>query len=311
MGDVIHALPLAENAHRAGAEVAWLVERPFAGLLEDNPHCAEILVADTKRWRRRPSLGALSTLRRKILGFRPDLAIDAQGLWKSAIAARASNATVTGFSARERREPASALLCGIQVTPDPAAPHVVDRNLALLEAAGIPVATRAPDARFLLSRESPAAASFLAGVPRPFFVVHPGAARAEKAWGEERFAALARGLRRERGLTPVVSWGPGDEKRVEKMRGLLPEAPVAPALDFAGLAHVARASALFAAGDTGPVHLADAVGSPTLALFGPTDPERNGPYRDRRGIVTSMTSVADEAVLGRALMILGREELPL
>jgi ADP-heptose:LPS heptosyltransferase len=160
MGDVIHALPLAENAHRAGATVAWLVERPFAGLLEGNPHCARVLVADTKRWRRRPSQGALvelSTLRRKIREFRADFAIDAQGLWKSAIAARASSPAVVGFSARERREPASAFLCGIRVTPNPGAAHVVDRNLALLEAAGIPVETRAPDARFLLSRESPAA----------------------------------------------------------------------------------------------------------------------------------------------------------
>jgi ADP-heptose:LPS heptosyltransferase len=87
------------------------------------------------------------------------------------------------------------------------------------------------------------------------------------------------------------------------MRVLLPEAPIAPALDFAGLAHLARASALFAAGDTGPMHLADALGVPTLALFGPTDPGRNGPYGNRRGIVTSMESVPDEVVLERALQV--------
>ena len=100
---------------------------------------------------------------------------------------------------------------------------------------------------------------------------HPGAGRAEKAWGEERFAHLARGLIRERGIAPIVSWGPGDERRAERLRALLPKRAPMPLLDFAGLARVIRASALFVAGDTGPLHLADALGVPTLALFGPTD----------------------------------------
>jgi heptosyltransferase-1 len=77
-----------------------------------------------------------------------------------------------------------------------------------------------------------------------------------------------------------------------------------PPLGFAGLARVIRASALFVAGDTGPLHLADALGAPTLALFGPTDPARNGPYRDRRGIVTRMREVSDDTVLERALGLL-------
>ena len=77
-----------------------------------------------------------------------------------------------------------------------------------------------------------------------------------------------------------------------------------PPLGFAGLARIIRASALFVAGDTGPLHLADALGVPTLALFGPTDPARNGPYRDRRGIVTRMHDVSDDTVLERALGLL-------
>jgi heptosyltransferase-1 len=77
-----------------------------------------------------------------------------------------------------------------------------------------------------------------------------------------------------------------------------------PSLSFAGLARVIRAAALFVAGDTGPLHLADALGTPTVALFGPTDPARNGPYRDRRGTVADMTGVSEEEVfrLARTLM---------
>ncbi|MFY9550618.1 MAG: glycosyltransferase family 9 protein, partial [Thermoanaerobaculia bacterium] len=76
-----------------------------------------------------------------------------------------------------------------------------------------------------------------------------------------------------------------------------------PRLGFAGLARVIRAAALFVAGDTGPLHLADALGVRTLALFGPTDPVRTGPYRDRTGVVTSMHSVSDETVLERTLQM--------
>jgi len=164
-------------------------------------------------------------------------------------------------------------------------------------------------AAYLAAAPAPDADAFLASVPRPFVLVHPGAGRADKAWGEERFAHLARGLVRERGIAAIVSWGPGDERRAERLRALLPKRPPMPLLGYAGLARVIRASALFVAGDTGPLHLADALGVRTLALFGPTDSARNGPYRDRRGVVTRMHEVSDDTVLARALELL-RVESP-
>jgi heptosyltransferase I len=297
MGDVVHTLPVAANAHAAGAEVGWVVERAYAGLLEANPHCARVFVADTKAWRRQPlspgTRRAVGDLRRALRAFAPDRVVDAQGLWKSAVIARLAGAPVAGFAAGERREGSSAILCAVRVTPPPQARHVVDRNLALLAAIGIPVAARAPDAAYLLGRPAPAAEEFLGSVPRPFAVFHPGAGREDKAWGEERFAALARLLRDRHGLHPVISWGPGDEQRAERLAALLPGASRPPLLDFAGLARLDVAARLFVGGDTGPLHLADALGAPTLALFGPTDPERNGPYRDRRGIVADMREASD------------------
>ena len=305
LGDVIHALPLAQNADAAGADVGWLVEPGFAGVLEGNPHLAEIFTADSKLWRRRPltrsTWESIGDLRGRLRAFKPDVTIDVQGLWKSALAARSAGAPVVGFSAAARREGASAILASIRVAPGADARHVVDRNLSLLEGAGIPVVVRAPDAGYLLEQAGDDARTLLASLPRPFAVFHPGAARPDKAWGEERFARLARGLATQRGLHPVVSWGPGDEVRVARLRELAPEATVPPLLGVAGLAALARASALFCAGDTGPLHLADAAGAATLALFGPTDPARNGPYRDRRGVVTRMHEVSDDVVLARAL----------
>jgi lipopolysaccharide heptosyltransferase I len=307
MGDVIHALPLASSAAAAGVTVGWVVERAFAGLLEGNPHCARVFVADTKAWRRRAlspaTFAQVRALRRQLRAFAPDHTIDVQGLWKSALVARLAAAPVAGFAAGRRREGSSALLCDVPVEPGPDARHVVDRNLALLSAVGIPVAARAPDAAYLLARPSQQADAFLAAQPRPFAVFHPGAGRDDKTWGEERFATLARALHAQRGLHSVISWGPGDERRAERLAALLPDASRPPLLDFPGLARLTAAARLFVGGDTGPLHLADALGAPTLALFGPTDPQRNGPYRDRRGVVANMGGVADEEVLARALVV--------
>ena len=281
-GDVIHALPIAANAKRAGATVAWLVEPAYRAVVEADPDVDEVFVADTKRWRRNPlspaTVSDVSRLRRALREFAPDRTLDAQGLWKSALLARSAGAPVIGFAAGDRKESASAFLCDETVRPHPVG-HVVDRNLALAEAAGVPIHDRSPDAAFLLRRPCPEADSFLAGQPTPFAIYHPGAGRPEKTWGEARFAALAELLAADAGLAPVVSWGPGDEERARRMAELLPAARVLPLLPPEGLAQVAARASLFVAGDTGPLHLADALGVATLALFGPTDPTRNGPYR--------------------------------
>jgi heptosyltransferase-1 len=180
----------------------------------------------------------------------------------------------------------------------------VDRNLALAEAAGIPVVERSPDARFLLDRAAPEADAFLAEQARPFALYHPGAGRSEKTWGEERFAALANLLRESGGLAPVVSWGPGDEVRARRLAALLPGARVLPPLALHGLARVIARASLFVAGDTGPLHLADALAAPTLALFGPTDPARNGPYRRPGSALRYDSKTGPEEVARKALAVL-------
>jgi heptosyltransferase-1 len=186
LGDVIHALPIAANARLAGAEVAWVAETAYRDLLEGNPDVDRLFHADTKGWRRRPlslqTLSEIRTLSRSLREFAPDAVIDAQGLWKSALLARSAGAPVIGFGAGDRREPASAILCDLPVRPLPGG-HVVDRNLALAEAAGLPVERRRPDARFLLAKSSPQADAFLSEQSRPFAIYHPGAGRPEKAWG--------------------------------------------------------------------------------------------------------------------------------
>src|SRR5262245_39238566 len=183
MGDVVHTLPLAANARRAGAAIGWVVERPYAGLLEGNPNVDRVFLADTRRWRRRPlaseTLEEIRQLRRALREFVPTFSIDAQGLWKSALVARAAGRPTIGFASAARREPASSLLCAIPVVPSAEATHVVDQNLALLEPTGVPIVERAPDATYLANLPSPEAEEFLASVPRPFVLVHPGTGRLE------------------------------------------------------------------------------------------------------------------------------------
>jgi lipopolysaccharide heptosyltransferase I len=305
-GDVIHALPIAENASRAGATVAWLVESRYRELLEGNPNLERVFLADTRRWRHDPAGSGtrkgLRSLVQELRAFAPDTTIDVQGLWKSAIFARAAGAPVVGFSAGARRESSSAILSSRSVTPPPDARNIVDRNLALLSALGIPIARRAPDAAYLLARESPEAAAFLDGQPRPYALFHPGAGRAEKSWGEEKLAAVARELARDPGLAPALSWGAGDEARVDRMAAVLPGATRLPPLGPAGFAHVIAGAEIFVAGDTGPLHLADALGVRTLALFGPTDPDRNGPYRGTATRFDDSTTPGRVADLARAVL---------
>ncbi len=286
LGDIIHALPLAENAHRAGVSVGWVVERAYAGLLEPHPGISAVFPAETKKWRRAPlsvqSRTEIRRLRAALRGFSAESVVDAQGLWKSALVARLAGAPIVSLAAGDRRERTSSILVDRPVSLDPAVEHVVDQNLSLLAPLGIPVAARAPDARYLLAVPREEADRFVSSLPSPFALIHPGASRAEKSWGEEEYAGLARRLLDRAGISPVISWGPGDEVRAGRLASLLPQAARLPPLDFAGLAHVAARAALFVGGDTGPVHLADALGTPTLALFSPSSrrniPARNRPY---------------------------------
>ena len=160
---------------------------------------------------------------------------------------------------------------------------MIDKNLALLRPLGIEaVGLR----EFPLPRSAEAVARVdagLAGVGGDGLVVlNPGGGWASKLWPAERFGELARGLR-ALGLRPLVSWGPGEQELADRVvaasGGAAERSFPTTLLDYVELARRAR---LVVAADTGPLHLACAVGTPVVALFGPTDPARNGPFAPRR-----------------------------
>jgi ADP-heptose:LPS heptosyltransferase len=198
-------------------------------------------------------------------------------LIKSAVLARGVAAERTiGFPKRHLREAAARAF--YTHTPDPGnETHVVFKNLALLAPLGV------RDRRVVFPLDIPqtdAANEVISRAgSRGYALINPGAAWPNKRWPPERFGALAASLRDNRGLTSVVLWGPGEEllagSVVAASRGAAAAAPRTAITDLCAIARNAR---LIVSGDTGPLHIAAAVGTPVVALFGPTWPERNGPW---------------------------------
>jgi heptosyltransferase-1 len=276
IGDVVHTLPALGALHRAGWEAGWVVEPPARSLLEQNPLVAQVVLAPSRRafgWA--SALSALRALRVE----RYDAALDFQGLWKSAAWARLSGAArVIGWDRVARREPGSALLLRESFARSGRG-HVIDKNLELLRPLGIEaVGLR----EFPLPFSAEAVARVDQGLrgarPDAIVVLNPGGGWASKLWPPERFGQLARELSML-GLWPLVSYGPGEEALADRVvaasGGTARRSFPTTLLDFV---EIARRSRLVVAADTGPLHLACAVGTPVVALFGPTDPARNGPF---------------------------------
>lgn len=316
LGDVVHALPVAATlrARLPGARITWMVERREACLLRGHPALDEVLPVDTRGWRRVRSwagLGAVAGAIMAVLGRlrdgRFDVAIDLQGNLKSGVLTAATRAPVrVGFSARRCREPLNALFTNRRVTPPASARHIVEQQLALLAPLGIHEAEPTFALPTDVVAESAVADFFAAAGLKPrdrIVVVNPGAGRVAKQWPVTHFATLARRLAGEAGATVLVVWGPAERERAEAIvAGARPAtALLAPATDLAALTAVLRRASVVVGGDTGPLHVAAALGVPCVGLYGPTDPARNGPYgvghRALRSADGRMSSLAPDGVL--------------
>jgi lipopolysaccharide heptosyltransferase I len=279
LGDIVHALPLAAalRAARPEARIDWLVDVRHRAILEFVRGLSHVVAVDTRRIRGATGVAAVvRTLRRAAY----DLALDAQGLIKSAALAHLAGARrVLGFERAHVREPLARFAYDGVVVP--AGPHVVDKALALARAAGVepgpprfplqpPASDVADRARQALGLERGA----------PFALLNPGAAWPNKRWPADRFGGLARAIHDRHGWPSVVAWGPGEEALARAVvdaagRGRAALAPPTPLGDLLALL---AAAGLVVSGDTGPLHLAAALGRPVVGLYGPTDPARNGPW---------------------------------
>jgi heptosyltransferase-1 len=309
MGDIIHTLPAVARIKQshAGSHVTWLVEPRWAPLLEGNPFVDRVIPL------RRQSLAGLLETRRELRAARFDFAVDFQGLLKSAVAGAAARPVrFFGFHQSQVRERLAAWFYSDKTMSRSA--HVVDRNLELAAACGGSV-VEPWEPVFPL----PAGCAEGALPPGDFVLASPLAGWGSKEWPMAHYGALAARLRRELGIPLVLDGPPGADFSAA-------EAAIAHYASLPGLIHATRRAAAVVGVDSGPLHLAAALSKPGVAIFGPTDPARNGPYGGslrvlrtgsaattyKRGAATdpSMTNVSPDEVFEALRAMMGARHRP-
>jgi heptosyltransferase-1 len=293
LGDVVHAMPVLAWLKSAdpAMEIDWLVEEGFAPLLDGHPLLRHVHCVATRRWRQQGWTLALREVWRSIRLLRAarfDVVLDLQGNGKSGLFTRLSGAPLRfGFARDGVREWPNLLATNRQVALTPAEHHISERSLAIaraafpsgsehLQAGPLPVLPAA-------ARRVTALLAEHGLTDRRFAVLHYGTTWPTKLWAVANWQELVRRLVAGTDLVPVLTWGSSEELTIVEQiaavadgraaiwpRGTLPEL----------VALLARA-AVVVGGDTGPVHIAAALGTPTVSLFRVTDAARNGPRGER------------------------------
>jgi heptosyltransferase I len=261
MGDIVHTLPAVATLRRSfpEASITWMIEPRWRPLIEGNA-----AIDDVAEFDRAGGLAGMWRSARALHGERFDLGIDFQGLIKSAVALR-----VTGASARwgrkdARESPARWFYTDAASTN--AADHIVEQHLALAQAAGASARTlEFPLPRGEAEGQLP---------PGRFVLASPLAGWLSKQWPLENYGKLALPLMNECGVPLILNVPPGSEA---EMMARVPGVQVHTS-GLAGLIHATRRAAAVIGVDSGPLHLAAALSKPGVAIFGPTDPARNGPF---------------------------------
>jgi heptosyltransferase-1 len=274
LGDIVHALPAAAAIRDTfpDARVDWLVDSKWTRLLEGNADLSNVISMEGK------SAGGIFAAVRQLRAADYTHAIDFQGLYKSALLAFASGAPRRiGFQNSYAREGLASVLYTERLNPR--GPHKVDHNRTLAERAG----ARIGNVRFPLAIHSEdderISRDLAAHDLQEYFVLNPGGGWRSKCWPAERYGLLCRELAERYGLHGIVTFGPGEEDLAQEIiRAAEGSAPVALPLKLGPLMAALRRAKFVVSADTGPLHLASALGAPVVGLFGPTDPVRNGPY---------------------------------
>jgi len=296
MGDVIHTLPAiaALRAALPQMRIGWIIEQRWIELLRaknspssgprgsSRPLVDFVHVVDTKSWRRSPfsheTRRQMSAVRKELIGKHYELAVDFQGAVKSAILSRFAKSNLGAEHPRE--SPARMMYkTRVPIRGD----HVIEQYHSLAEAvAGKPLAAASAEFPHEGSAEAKISTQ-LSNWSREVILINPGAGWKAKQWPAEKYGEVARALSAD-GYTILVNLGPGEEALAPALRASSNNSVVPISCFIAELIAFTRRAKLFIGGDTGPLHLAAAMHIPVVAIFGPTDPARNGPY-DTKSIV--------------------------
>jgi ADP-heptose:LPS heptosyltransferase len=275
LGDIIHTFPAVAALRESfpSARIVWLTHPRWAFLVQSSRLATEVWSMETR---------ALSSLRETLRRLRQipwSAAIDYQGLWKSAMLPFFGGVTRRiGFSSATIREFGVPVLYTERVKTSKA--HIAEQNGDLSLRAGAHRGTAPASLQIPQEDQAAVGSHLLAQRLDRYIVLSPGGGWRSKCWPAERFGVLCRKLHDSLELRCVVNVGPGDDELATALVGASGDA--APFLyggNLGELMALLRGASCIVAGDTGPLHLAAALGTPTVALFGPTDPARNGPYR--------------------------------
>ena len=309
MGDIIHTLPAVTALRSAfpGAILGWVVEECWAELLctlpeprsgplsVRRPLVDRVHIVNTKAWRASPL--STQTWEQIAAGFselraqRYELAVDFQGAVRSALIARWSGARVVyGFT--QPRENVASMFYGRQVSARGS--HVVEQNLSLAEGVvrrplELPKIQFSHDQAVENRYEERFGKNF-----GDFALVNPGAGWGAKRWPAERYGDVAKALAAE-GMKSLINFGPGEERLMQEVESASGGAATGVACSLTELIALTRRARIFIGGDTGPMHLAAALGIPVVAIFGPTNPARNGPFGTHSIVLRSPISPTSHA----------------
>jgi lipopolysaccharide heptosyltransferase I len=289
IGDVVQGMPVACALRDAypDAQLIWCVQAAGAQLLEGHRAIDELIIVD-RRWMK--SLSGWVDLRKRLRQYRFDISVDQQGLNKSALIGRLSGARKRLGPGRPWGREFSRLLNN-QTTDTPRECHVVDRNLQILKPLGI----ESPELKFDVPHFARAAATIenhirLASFERPPALINVGAGWPSKLWPAERYAEVAQYLGTRHQLPTWIVWAGEEERMIAQRVVSLSDghAMLAPPTSLQELAELIRGSSLFIGSDTGPLHLAAAIGVPCIGLYGPWPAAIHGPYGEDHIAVEKM-----------------------
>ena len=310
MGDIIHAMPAIAGLRSqfSDSRIDWAIEERWSPLLTsralseapaavspEQPLVDFIHPVHMRRWRQHPFSSVtreeMQVLRSGLRKWDYDHVIDLQGAIRSALLAKASGAKVIAGALNPREAPAR---WWYNVKAHTYARHVVDQAVEVVSAAvGRTIEGLQPP--FPVSREAEQWADDLTGAgSRVFAIINPGAGWGAKCWPAERYAAVVRNFG-EHGIETLVNAGPGETQLAREVVGSHEKWSRILECSLLQLIAITRRAALFVGGDTGPLHLASALGTPVVAIFGPTDPARNGPYGGRHVVLRSPESRRDHS----------------
>ncbi len=293
LGDIIHTLPVlrALRENQPSAYIAWMVEERHIDLLEGNPYLDEIIIVRTKAWRKNWSLETLGEIRQTIQQMRQsqfDTVLDLHGLLKTGIIAALSGADRRiGFPRKLCKETISAWFTNVKGPRTGIGTHVVELNHSLAKLAGAGDLSQAPLTFQISTAAEEKIDEFMQSLSdKPRVAINPGAGFESKQWDPIRFANLADKIVHDLDYEIILTWGPGEESKVATIAEKMEQSSViAPATTIRESLELYKRLDLMISCDSGPLHMCAGLGVPTVSIFGPTDPERNGAYGSNHEVV--------------------------